>query len=215
VEESPEDTTERARDGAPRGLGDPGRRVPLHPAPPGRSLIPLAMGFYGLMFGVAVLWAALSGDALFYASEEAKRRGVAWLRDAGAGGLVAAIAIVASRELTRRTRWGRDLARALGALLGELRLRDCVLLALASGVAEEAFFRGALQPRIGLVAASLLFGLAHFAPRRELAPWTVFSIAAGFVLGGLFAATGNLLAPIVAHAAINAVNIRALTRPAP
>jgi membrane protease YdiL (CAAX protease family) len=215
VEDPPEDTTERARDGAPRGPGDAVPGDPLRPAPPGRSLVPLALAFYALMLGAAALWATLSGDPLFYASDEAERRGVAWLRDAAAGGLVAAIAIVASREVTRRTRWGRDLALALGALLGDLRLRDCVLLALASGVAEEAFFRGALQPRIGLVAASLLFGLAHFAPRRDLAPWTVFSIAAGFVLGGLFAVTGNLLAPIVAHAAINAVNIRALTRPVP
>ena len=126
--------------------------------------------------------------------------------------LVAAVAIFASGELTRRTRWGKDLARALGVLLGEVRLADCVLLALASGVAEEAFFRGALQPRIGLVAASLVFGLAHFVPRRELAPWTLFSVAAGFALGALYELTGNLLAPVVAHVLINAVNLRALTR---
>jgi hypothetical protein len=164
------------------------------------------------MFGAAALWASLSGESLFYASDQAASRGVALLRDAGAGVLVAAVAIFASRELTRRTRWGKELARALGELLGELGPADCVLLALVSGVAEEAFFRGALQPRIGLVAASLLFGLAHFAPRRELVPWTLFSVAAGFALGALFDWTGNLLAPVVAHALINAVNIRALTR---
>ena len=164
------------------------------------------------MFGAAVLWASISGESLFYVSDQAASRRVAPLRDAGTGVLVAAVTIFASGELTRRTRWGKDLARALGVLLGEIRLADCVLLALASGVAEEAFFRGALQPRIGLVAASLVFGLAHFAPRRELAPWTLFSVAAGFALGALFDRTGNLLAPVVAHALINAVNIRALTR---
>ena len=100
------------------------------------------------------------------------------------------------------------LARELGALLGRLALAECLLLAAVSGVAEEAFFRGALQPRVGLVAASLIFGLAHFAPKRELAPWTVFSIGAGFLLGALFDATGNLLAPVVAHVLINAVNLR-------
>jgi membrane protease YdiL (CAAX protease family) len=164
------------------------------------------------MLGVSVLWAFLSGESLFYASDHAASRGIAPFRDASAGVLVAAVAIFASRELTRRTRWGRDLARALRELLGEVGLVDCVVLALASGVAEEAFFRGALQPRIGLVAASLVFGLAHFAPRRDLAPWTLFSVAAGFALGALFDLTGNLLAPVVAHALINAVNIRALTR---
>ena len=204
---------EREREGAPPRLDGPGRRPPDPRPGARRSFVRIALVFYALLFGAAALWATLAGDSLFYASDESAIRGVAWLRDAGAGALVAVIAIFLSRELTRRTRWGEDLARALGALLGELSFGDCVLLALASGVAEEAFFRGALQPRIGLVAASLVFGLAHFAPRRELAPWTLFSIVAGFALGGLFAATGNLLAPIVAHALINAVNIRALTRP--
>jgi membrane protease YdiL (CAAX protease family) len=162
------------------------------------------------MFGAAVLWASISGESLFYVSDQGRR--VAPLRDVGIGVLVAAVTIFASGELTRRTRWGKDLARALGVLLGEIRLADCVLLALASGVAEEAFFRGALQPRIGLVAASLVFGLAHFVPRRELAPWTLFSVAAGFALGALYELTGNLLAPVVAHVLINAVNLRALTR---
>jgi membrane protease YdiL (CAAX protease family) len=78
-------------------------------------------------------------------------------------------------------------------------------------VAEEAFFRGALQPHVGLVAASLIFGLAHFAPRRDLLPWTAFSLGAGLLLGGLFEMTGNLLAPVAAHALINAVNLRFLS----
>jgi membrane protease YdiL (CAAX protease family) len=203
---------ERGPGAARHELGAASRPPTLGGSAPRSSFVRAALVFYAVMFGAAVLWASISGESLFYASDQAASRGVAPLRDAGAGVLVAAVAIFASRELTRRTRWGKDLARALGVLLGEVRLADCILLALASGVAEEAFFRGALQPRIGLVAASLVFGLAHFAPRRELAPWTLFSVAAGFALGALFDLTGNLLAPVVAHALINAVNIRALTR---
>ena len=96
-------------------------------------------------------------------------------------------------------------------MLGRLRVSECVALALLSGVAEEAFFRGALQPQVGLLAASLLFALAHFAPGRDLWPWTLCSLAAGLALGGLFAWTGNLVAPVVAHALINAVNLRVLS----
>ena len=81
-----------------------------------------------------------------------------------------------------------------------------------SGFAEEAFFRGALQPRVGWLAASVLFGLAHFAPSRALLPWTGFAIVAGGILGGLYAATGNLLAPVLAHALVNALNLRWLSR---
>jgi Na+-transporting NADH:ubiquinone oxidoreductase subunit NqrB len=120
--------------------------------------------------------------------------------------------IAASRAIVRFTRWGEALARTLGALIGRQSDRDCLLLALASGLAEEALFRGALQPQIGLVAASLVFGLAHFAPRRELLPWTGFSVLAGFLLGGLYAWTGNLVAPVIAHVGINAVNLRQLGR---
>ena len=57
-----------------------------------------------------------------------------------------------------------------------------------------------------------MFGLAHFAPRRTLWPWTGFALLAGGLLGALFEATGNLAAPVAAHAVINAVNLRLLTR---
>jgi membrane protease YdiL (CAAX protease family) len=57
-----------------------------------------------------------------------------------------------------------------------------------------------------------VFGLAHLPPRRALWSWTGFALLAGLLLGALFAATGNLVAPITAHAAINAVNLRLLTR---
>lgn len=170
----------------------------------------LALLFYTGLLGVSLLWASFSGRSPFHASPLAERHGVDPLRDAAVGVLAGAIVIALSWELTRRTRWGSELARTLAALLGPLSLKSCLLLAALSGVAEEAFFRGALQPRLGLVAASLLFGAAHFAPRRELLPWTFFSIAVGFLLGILFEATGNLLAPITAHFLVNAVNLRLL-----
>jgi membrane protease YdiL (CAAX protease family) len=179
--------------------------------PPRPPLVPLALLFYGGLLGAALAWGALSGQPLAWTAAEA-RDGTRWLRDLGAGVLAAAIVVLASRQLTRRTRAGAQLARRLAELLGPLSLGQCWLLALVSGVAEEAFFRGALQPQVGLVAASLLFGAAHFVPRRELFAWSLFSLAAGLLLGWLFDATGNLVAPITAHAGINGVNLRQLTR---
>jgi len=178
-------------------------------APP--RIVVSALVFYGLILAAALLWSWFSGDSLLYASAEAAAVGVDWTRDIAAGAAAAAIAIVLSQQLTLRTDWGDRMARMMAVILGRLDWPRCLLLAVLSGIAEEALFRGALQPRIGLVGASLLFGLAHFAPRRELVPWTVLSLVAGFALGGLFAATGNLVAPVVAHAGINAVNLRFVT----
>jgi hypothetical protein len=179
---------------------------------PRLPLVRLALLFYGVLMAAALAWAWLAGRSLIWARDVDAQRGASPLVDVGAGLLAAAIVVLLSRQLTQRTRFGEQLARSLRAALGPLSLAECWLLALLSGVAEESFFRGALQPQVGLLAASLLFGAAHFVPRRELLPWTVFSIAAGLLLGWLFDATGNLIAPVVAHAVINGVNLRHLTR---
>jgi membrane protease YdiL (CAAX protease family) len=173
-----------------------------------------ALVFYAGILALATLIAVLSGHPLLYAAPAGETQPVDWLRDPLVGLLAAAIVVLLSAWLTATTRWGEALARALGELLGPLSLRDCVVLAAASGVAEEALFRGALQPQLGYVGASLLFGLAHFVPRRELLPWMLFTVAAGFGLGWLYDATGNLVAPVIAHAGVNAVNLRRLTRDA-
>jgi hypothetical protein len=199
--------------------GDPERaparqgQGPSRGAPPRPPLVRLALLFYGGLLLVALAWSWLAGRSLLWASDAAAQRGVSPLVDIGAGLLAAAIVVLLSRQLTQRTRFGDRLAQTLRAMLGPLSLAECWWLALLSGVAEEACFRGALQPQVGWLAASLLFGAAHFVPRRELLPWTAFSIAAGLLLGWLFDATGNLIAPIVAHAGINGVNLRHLTRP--
>ena len=176
----------------------------------GTSVVRTALVFYGVLLTAAVGWSLWSGDSIFYISPEAQRRGAAPARDAALGLVVAAALIYVSHEITRRTRWGETMARALAGIIGKRSLRDCIILAVASGLAEEAFFRGALQPRLGLVTASLIFGLAHLAPKRELLPWAGYAIGAGFLLGGLFIATGNLVAPAVAHIGVNAVNLKRL-----
>jgi len=83
---------------------------------------------------------------------------------------------------------------------------DIVLVSLAAGLGEELLFRGAVQVEFGVVAASLLFGLAHVWGRDSLVfgGWVV---AMGFGLGGLAHLGGGLLAPIVAHVVYDAAAI--------
>jgi len=174
------------------------------------SLVKLGLLFYGALFAIALAWSIWSGRSLLFSSRAAAEAGLAPLLDTGLGLGVAAATIALSRQITERTRWGAAMGRALARLLGDRSVGECAVLALSSGVAEEAFFRGALQPVVGWLPASLIFGLVHFAPRRELLPWTGFALLAGLVLGGLFEFTGNLVAPTVAHVVINAVNLRRL-----
>lgn len=173
-------------------------------------IVKLALCFYGSLLAVALAWSSWSGRSVLYASQAAAEAGMAPLSNVALGLAVAAATIWLSRQVTERTRWGDALGRELAEMLGKRSARECVVLAVASGVAEEVFFRGALQPVLGWLLASLVFGLVHFVPKRELLPWTGFALIAGLVLGALFESTGNLVAPIVAHVGINAVNLRRL-----
>jgi membrane protease YdiL (CAAX protease family) len=123
------------------------------------------------------------------------------------GLLVAALTVLSTRVLTERTGWARALRVEFRALLRGARPIDLVVLALASGTAEELLFRGALQPWWGVVPTSLAFGLVHVGPRRVFLPWTLWALVLGFVLGALTWATGSIVGAILAHVVINAVNL--------
>jgi membrane protease YdiL (CAAX protease family) len=173
-------------------------------------LVRFAIGFYAAVWLAAFAWRrGLQGSSLWLAAPGAR---IDLTRDLGAGLLAAGTVIFLSAAMTRRTRAGETLARRLAELVGPLSPAQAWVLALASGIGEEAFFRGALQPVVGLLPASLLFAAAHFVPRRELVLWSLFSLAAGLLLGALYAATGNLLAPTVAHVVVNGVNLNRLVR---
>jgi membrane protease YdiL (CAAX protease family) len=94
-------------------------------------------------------------------------------------------------------------------LLGPLGHAEILRLALLSGLAEEVLFRGWLQPQVGWILASILFGLLHFVPSKVFLPWTVFALGAGFAFGGLAEfREGSIVAPTVAHIVVNGVNLR-------
>ena len=164
--------------------------------------------FYALVAVVALLWrTGVYGEPIIFASAADAAGAMNVLGDFGLGvGVGLAVAGVSFLTATG-TNWGKTLSAELAAALGPLGLKRALLLAVASGFAEEMFFRGALQPRVGLIVASVLFAAAHFLPRRALLPWTAFALIAGFLLGGLFAWTGNLIAPITAHIVVNAINL--------
>ncbi len=130
-----------------------------------------------------------------------------WWLDLAAG-LGTAGALLAVWAAGRR--WvaaARELEERIAELLGPIEPGEAVGLAFLSGVAEEVFFRGAVQQAWGWLVAAALFALLHTGPGPALRLWTVFAAVAGLALGAVTLASGNLLAAIVAHFGINAVGL--------
>src|SRR5262249_26322122 len=104
---------------------------------------------YSLLAAVALAWNAWAGRPWAYLDPAAAASGVRRGRGPGLGLACAGAGIAVSHVLTAWTRWGAALVHELASALGPLTLAECVVLAALSGFAEELFFRGALQPRVG------------------------------------------------------------------
>ncbi len=167
----------------------------------GPRFVRFAALFYGSLTVAAILWSGLRGlDPRFF-GHSAVLSGLLGVLTAAA---TVSLGLMAYRLLPVLREGAEELAPRLvdGADRSSL-----VLVALFSGIGEEALFRGAVQQEFGLVVASLVFGLAHVGPDRRYLVWTAWAIMAGFLFGALYEVTGGLLAPIVAHSAHNAATL--------
>lgn len=161
-------------------------------------ILRLAIPFYGAMILLAAALGAVLGRNPFVLADGIPTAVIL-------GGATALGFVLAGLAAYRLLPALRLLADELGPqLVDGARTRELLLLALLSGVGEEALFRGALQPLLGLVLTSILFGALHVGPDRRYLVWTLWAIVAGFVLGMLYNVTGGILAPAVAHALNNA-----------
>jgi CAAX protease family protein len=90
------------------------------------------------------------------------------------------------------------------------------IVAVLAGLGEETLFRGVIQPALAthlpvwaaLAVTAVLFGLLHWVT-------PTYALLAGIVgayLGVLLLVSGNLLAPIVAHALYDLVALTLLVR---
>lgn len=79
------------------------------------------------------------------------------------------------------------------------------MIVLSAMTVEEAFFRGWLQKRIGLVASTVLFALAHTGLGQ---PFLLIGVAViSLVIGVTFYRTRNLIPGVIAHGVFDAVQL--------
>lgn len=161
---------------------------------------------YAVLAGFALLWIWAS-EGLVAAELFATERAAPGI----VGGLaVAAIVIWATPHLQRRSECLQRLSDELRGAIGPAGRGRITALACSSGVAEELFFRGAMQGAWGLPAATLVFGLLHGLPGTRHGCWGAFALAVGLALALLREWEGSLYGAMVAHVTINGVNLRRL-----
>jgi uncharacterized protein len=170
----------------------------------------LVLVLYLGLAAAGLAWSTLRGHPFVWRSED--RENAQMLVGTVAGLLMGLGIVFLSRLAVHRFEWARSLHRDFRARLGPLPDSEVVVLAAASSIGEEIFFRGALMPVVGLVGSSALFALLHVGPKVRYLPWTFSSFVAGLMFGQLFLWCGDLTGAVVAHFTVNFLNLRHLSR---
>jgi membrane protease YdiL (CAAX protease family) len=139
---------------------------------------------------------------------------IQWTGEGAVYGMVATLPLVAVVWLCLRSGWRplRGIMEVLDEkvvpLFEKCRVWELAGIAAFAGFGEELLFRGLIQNSlaalfvgdlgscVGLIGASLLFGLLHWLTLT----YAILATSVGFYLGGLWLVTGNLLVPAVVHA---------------
>jgi membrane protease YdiL (CAAX protease family) len=171
-----------------------------------KRVIRLAALFYTTMAAIALLWGGLAGRP-YVLWQQGRTSGLLALVGLVSGTLFGLAAVGLSRLLFR-FKWAKALTRWFASVLGPLSWSDSAVLACFSAVGEEMLFRGAMQPSLGLIATTVVFGLAHVPPERKLWPWTASAALLGLAFGLGARWTRNLAGPIISHFLINLLNLR-------
>jgi membrane protease YdiL (CAAX protease family) len=84
-----------------------------------------------------------------------------------------------------------------------LSIAEIFIVSALVSFAEELFFRGAIQPLIGILPTSIIFAVLHMGFFHRLLPYGVYTFLLSLILGYLFMRTGSLLSPISCHFSID------------
>ncbi len=189
-------------------LGASGERTPVFDA--GRPAVAI-VAVYTLVGALAAGISLLLGRNPIACDGWLGTRGMAsWLLSVGLGLLLGSTTIAATPAMVRRWRWARALHLALRPAVHRAGDAALMSVAVASAAGEELLFRGLLVPLVGVVASSIAFGVLHQIRGRARWGWMAWATVMGMLFGAVFAVTGSLVGPLLAHAVINHSNLRFL-----
>ena len=170
---------------------------------------PMAVSFYLGMLFVAMLWSALTEPGLELLLRAPGVRIIPWW-GAGLGvGVALVLATIIAEPVFPAM---RRLAEELSPVVAPFDPGRILTLAVCSGLAEEALFRGPCQHVLGYVVTSVLFALLHGGFSRRYIAWSTFALVAGLSFGLLVQAYGSVWPAVLAHIVVNAINLRRLGR---
>ena len=89
----------------------------------------------------------------------------------------------------------KTIINDIRVIFSKTKLLDLCLISILAGFAEELLFRGVIQVKLGIVGASIIFGLLHFITPA----YCVIATIMGFYLGFLFQYYESLLIPVQLH----------------
>lgn len=170
------------------------------------SVVNITVAVEGILILIAtawMFWGQINLEHLFHFSFKALWLGLALGLIVVAGNCLLLFFSQKWREKAFLFRSFHDLIeKELLPLFGQLKLQDTFLLAIASGIAEELFFRGVVEEESGIYISSLTFGLAHM-PRFYYFPYALQALFIGLLMSFVKYLSGSLYAPIIAHSLIN------------
>ncbi len=169
----------------------------------------IAVG-YALLASLAVALAIALRDGVPWVYPEPWLALDPWLSlgaSAGLGVLLSLVVVAGTRISVAHFSWAQRLHVELRPIAHGLTPWQIVSIAFFSSLGEELLFRGLLQPWLTLLPTAVLFGLCHQVPGDARWVWACWATVVGLAFGAIFAATGSLLGPLLAHAIINAINL--------
>jgi membrane protease YdiL (CAAX protease family) len=128
----------------------------------------------------------------------------------GLGLLGAAVLLIAHHLFEEQFPSFKVFRHVLMQMIGAATIPVALYLAFISAIGEELLFRAAVQPVLGLVGTSLLFGLLHLGPQGLISIWTLWAIISGLMMGWMFDSTGNLWPSLICHFLVYAVSMLAV-----